>query len=74
MLEFLDLEGSEILLGKEHCDSPSTESSLSGNYNFQSMCAKVNLKLAHRIHEKKYVFCKHSRFTHTENQELLPEL
>lgn len=73
MLEFLNLEGSEIQLRQQHCDSPSTQSSLSGNYNFQSICAKVNHKLAHRIHEEGYIFCKSSRFMHNENQELLPE-
>lgn len=74
MFEFLSLEGSEIQLGKQHCDSSSTQSSLSGNYKFQSVCAKVNHRLALRIHEEGYIFCKHSRFMHNENQELLPEL
>jgi len=74
MLEFLNLGGSEIQLGKQRSDSPSAQSSLSGDYNFQSVCAKVNHRLAHWVHEEGYIFCKPSRFMHNENQELLPEL
>lgn len=47
MVEFLNLEGSEIKLGTQHCDSPAKQSSLSGSYNFQSICVKVNHSLAH---------------------------